>query len=130
MVTNANGQHAAMTQARVFWRDPDKFALLSLYEQRISRKLQRNEARLHALQAERKAALEAALEQAALLAQLAESTKETYDPAPDFAHLAKQQNGFGFSIEEFTRLLRLKQRLALAKTHAQTAARPPLRRAA
>jgi hypothetical protein len=118
--------HAAMTQARVFWRNPEKFALLSLYEQRISRKLERNEARLKTLQAERKAALEAALEQAAQLAQLAESSNQTYDPAPDFAHLAKQQNGFGFSVEEFTRLLRLKQRLAQFKN----ASRPPSRRAA
>jgi hypothetical protein len=118
--------HAAMTQARVFWRNPEKFALLSLYEQRISRKLERNEARLKALQTERKAALEAALEQAAQLAQLAESSNQTYDPAPDFAHLAKHQNGFGFSVEEFTRLLRLNQRLA----HFKNASRPPSRRAA
>ena len=118
--------HAAMTQARVFWRDPDKFALLSLYEQRISRKMERNEARLKALQTERRAALESALEEATLLAELAESNHETYDPAPDFAHLAKQQNGFGFSIEEFTRLLNLKQRLA----HFKTPARPSSRRAA
>jgi hypothetical protein len=94
-----------MTQARVFWRNPEKFALLSLYEQRISRKLQRNEARLYALQAERKAALEAALEEAALLAELAESNKQTYDPTPDFAHRAKHQNGFAFSTDEIHRLL-------------------------
>jgi hypothetical protein len=97
--------HAAMTQARVFWRNPEKFALLSLYEQRISRKLQRNEERLKTLQAERKAALEAALEEAALLAELAESNKQTYDPTPDFAHRAKHQNGFAFSTDEIHRLL-------------------------
>ena len=112
--------HAAMTQARVFWRDPDKFALLSLYEQRISRKLQRNEDRLKTLQTERKSALESALEEATLLAELAESNHETYHPTPDFAHRAKHQNGFAFSTEEIHRLLtrhrQLKQ-LRNAKIH-------------
>jgi IS30 family transposase len=107
-----------MTHARAFWRNPQKFALLSLCEQRISRKLQRNEERLRALQSERKAALE----QAAILADLAKNKRELYDPAPDLAHLARTENGFGFSIEEFTRLLRRKQQL--------TAVRAPLRKAA
>ncbi len=118
--------HAAMTQARVFWRNPEKFALLSLYEQRISRKLERNETRLRVLQTERKAALEQALEEAAILAELAESKGQTYDPAPDLAHRARTQNGFAFSTEEFTRLLRRKQLLSNPKI----AARPNLRRAA
>lgn len=45
--------HAAMTTARTFWRNPEKFALLTIYEQRISRKVQRNEERLRALQSDR-----------------------------------------------------------------------------
>jgi hypothetical protein len=94
-----------MTQARVFWRNPEKFALLSLCEQRISRKLQHNETRLRILQTERKAALQQALEEAAILAELAESKKETYDPSPDFAHHARTQNGFGFSTDEIHRRL-------------------------
>jgi len=58
--------HAAMTQARVFWHNPEKFALLTIYEQRISRKVGRNEERLRNLQKERKsAALEAAPQSAA-----------------------------------------------------------------
>jgi hypothetical protein len=116
--------HAAMTQARVFWRDPNKFALLSLYEQRISRKLERNEARLKALQTERKAALEAALEEAVLLAELAESNNETYDPTPDFAHRANHQNGFAFSPEQIHLALARKRRLIAlrrpAKKHSDT----------
>jgi hypothetical protein len=111
--------HAAMTQARVFWRNPEKFALLSLYEQRISRKLQHNEARLRALQTDRKAALEQALEEARLLAELAESIGKIYHPAPDFEH----RIGFGFSLPEFTRQLDLKRRLHSLKIR-------PLRRAA
>jgi len=46
--------HAAMTQARVFWNNPETFALLTTYEQRISRKVQRNEERLRTLQTDRK----------------------------------------------------------------------------
>jgi hypothetical protein len=103
--------HAAMTQARVFWRNPEKFALLSLYEQRISRKLQRNEARLRALQNERKAALRQALEEAAILAQQAEEKGETYDSTP---------NGFGFSTTEFTNLLDRHRRLQAAKISLKT----------
>jgi hypothetical protein len=112
--------HAAMTQARVFWRNPEKFALLSLYEQRISRKLQRNEQRLKALQTERKAALEAALEQARILAEAAESERQTCHPAE---HLPTP-NGFGISNEEFTRQLNLKRRLhaiSTSKNHRKAA---------
>jgi hypothetical protein len=54
-VETANTQlHAAMTQTRTFWRNPEKFALLTLYEQRISRKVLKNEDRLRAIQADRK----------------------------------------------------------------------------
>jgi hypothetical protein len=103
--------HAAMTQARVFWRNPEKFALLTVYEQRISRKIQRNEERLHALQAARKAALQQALEEAQLLADLAGTKGETYGPACDF-FIA---NGFEFSAVEISRLLDRNQRLAAAR---------------
>jgi hypothetical protein len=116
--------HAAMTQARVFWRNPEKFALLSLYEQRISRKLERNESRLRTLQTERKAALEAALEEAAILAELAESKNETYDPAPDFAHRAQHQNGFGFSTDQIHLLLARKRR-QIASRQPHSAAQKP-----
>ena len=74
--------HAAMTQARVFWRNPEKFALLTIYEQRISRKIQRNEERLRILQTERKSAFNQALEEAQLLAQLAQSKGEPLRPRP------------------------------------------------
>ena len=108
--------HAAFTQARTFWRNPEKFALLSIYEQRISRKIQRNEARLYALQAERKAALEQALEDARLLAEAAESEGHPYDPAPDLT----TRHGFAFSPPEFARLLDRHRRLTRARL-AQTA---------
>ena len=81
--------HAAMTTARTFWRNPEKFALLSIYEQRISRKLLRNEQRLLALQAARKA-------EAAELA----AAPQPATPAPQTA--ASAANGFAFSTPETT----------------------------
>jgi hypothetical protein len=99
--------HAAMTQARVFWRNPEKFALLSL-------------------QTERKAALEAALEEAAILAELAESKNETYDPAPDFAHRAQHQNGFGFSTDQIHLLLARKRRQIASRQPHSAAQKPHL----
>ncbi len=99
--------HAAFTQARTFWRTPEKFALLTLYEQRIARRVQRNEQRLHALQAARRAAFEQALREAELLAEEARSRNQPYDPAPDFP----RQNGFAFSPAEITRQLERRRRL-------------------
>jgi hypothetical protein len=110
--------HAALTQARVFWRSPEKFALLSIYEQRISRKIQRNEERLHALQTARQAALQQALEEARLLAERAEAKGEIYHPAPDFPNT----NGFAFSTTEFHRLLDRHRRLFEARAWQRKAA--------
>ena len=61
--------HAAFTQARVFWRNPEKLSNLSPQNgcvrnangRRISRKIQRNEERPRTLQNERKAAFNQAL---------------------------------------------------------------------
>ena len=112
--------HAALTQARTFWRNPEKFALLSIYEQRISRKIQRNEERLHALQSARKAALEQASKKPALLADLPESKGKSYDPAPDFA----SSRGFAFSPAGFCRALDRHRSLTEAKIPAATPKRP------
>ena len=119
--------HAAFTQARTFWRNPEKFALLSIYEQRISRTIQRNEARLYALQAERKAALEQALEEARLLAELAESQSEP--------HETTLPNGFAFSLPDFLQKLDRHRRLHRARNpepplKSRGQAAPPLQRAA
>jgi hypothetical protein len=60
------------------------FSPLPPCEQRISRTIERNMAELRTLRAERKAAREQALEEALLLAQLAQSKGEKYDAAADF----------------------------------------------
>ena len=74
----------AMSQARTWLARSDKFQLLALYEGRINRTIERNMAELRTLRAERKAALDQALEEAQVLAQHAQSKGETYDPARDF----------------------------------------------
>src|ERR1700733_7048777 len=60
----------ALADARTFQAQANQFQLLTIYEQRINRNLQRNLKQLHELQAERKAQRERALEEAKLLAQL------------------------------------------------------------
>jgi hypothetical protein len=75
--------HAAMTQARVFWRNPEKFALLSLYEQRISRKVLKNEERLRAIQTERKATQ---------MAEAAAEKKAQPAPKPQMASVVRMPN--------------------------------------
>jgi len=60
---------AAWTAARVYKLEAKNLELLSIYEQRLNRTLQKNLAELKALQAERKAERRAAFDEAALLAQ-------------------------------------------------------------
>ena len=54
--------HAALTAARTFTREAKSIELLTLYEQRINRSLQKNLALLQQLQATRKAERRAAME--------------------------------------------------------------------
>src|SRR5271169_1647713 len=61
---------AALTTAHVFTQESKQLQLLTLYEQRINRSLQKNLAMLHSLQATRKADHEAAMKEAAALLQL------------------------------------------------------------
>ena len=88
---------------------------LALYANRIQRAIERNTARLEALQSERKAAFAAAQEEAVLLTQLAESKGETYDPAPDFPP-SEPCGGFVYSAAEIHRLIARSNRLDVAKT--------------
>src|SRR6202050_2051279 len=73
-----------LIQARTWLAQSGNFQLLALYEQRIHRAIERNMAQLRTLRAERQAAHKQALEEAQLLAQLAYSKGEKYDPARDF----------------------------------------------
>ena len=104
----------AFAKARIWLSDPKNRTLLSLYEQRIKRKELQTMALLRQLQQERRAALQQAVEEAALLAQLAASKGESFDIARDLPHLTHYPQ-FDFSSSEIARLVLHAQRLAEAR---------------
>ena len=108
----------ALADARTFVDDPARFQLLTIYERRIHSNMTKSLTQLVELQASRRAleanqnALRAqALEEARLLAQLAEMEGIPCDPATDFP----DQNGFLFSTVEITHRIRRITRLKAAK---------------
>jgi hypothetical protein len=112
-----------LLQARTWLDKNDNFLLLALYEQRISRTIERNMAELRTLRAERKAAREQALEEAVLLSQLAESKGEKYDAAADFPPELLGTNSV-FSGAAITLLIARNQRLNEARDYAKTRVNP------
>src|ERR1700677_1989766 len=74
----------ALQQAKTWLADGKNIQLLSLYEQRIQRSIERNMAALCTLRAERLAARQQAVEEATLLSQLAKSKGETYHAPADY----------------------------------------------
>jgi hypothetical protein len=101
---------SALTQAQTYLDHAREIQLLTAYAGRIARSLAKTKAELTALQAERKRAHAQALEEALLLAQLAKSKGEIYNPDAD-----PSQNGFGFSTAEIYRLLDRNSRLEQAR---------------
>ena len=101
---------AALTSAHVFTLESKELQLLTLYEQRLNRAVQKNLALLQSLQAARKAEREAAMKEAATLLQLSEMKGLEYQPA---------QDGFAFSASEIhaaiDRQYRLQQRGKIVK---------------
>jgi hypothetical protein len=104
----------ALSRARTWVDKGANFQLLALYEQRIHRAIEKNMAQLRTLRAERKAACQQALEEAQLLAQLAYSKGEKYDPASDFPP-ELLQIGSDFSSAAISRLIDRNQRLSEAR---------------
>ena len=101
---------AAFAQGRTWLAEARNLNLLTLYESRIQRRFEKNMAELRRLQAERKAALAAAIEEAALLSHAAESKGESYNLAEAF-----QLRNFEFSTVEITRMVSRWRRLIEAK---------------
>jgi hypothetical protein len=87
---------AALAQGRTWVEQAKNLQLLTTYEQRIRRSVEKNMAELRGLQAERKAAVEQAEKEARVLVQLAEAEGGDYDPASDFPP-ESQPVGFVFS---------------------------------
>jgi hypothetical protein len=108
----------AFSQARSWLAKGENFLLLSLYEQRIHRAIEKNMAQLRTLRAERQSARKQALEEVQLLAQLAKSKGEKYNPANDFPP-ELLQIGSDFSSASLSRLINRNQRLNEARHYAE-----------
>ena len=109
----------AISQAKTWLADGRDIQLLSLYQQRIQRSVERNMAELRTLRAERLAARQQAVEEAVLLSQLAKSKGETYQIAADFP-----SRQFVFSSAEIEPLIGRKQRLDEARALRKTPINP------
>jgi hypothetical protein len=123
----------ALDTADAFLREAKQLQLLTLYEQRINRAIQKNMDQLRALQTERKAESKQQMDEAMLLAQLSLSKGMPYDPAIDFpaigracalAALSPQESGqrrqplvsgFVYSSAEINRAIDRNNRLNEAK---------------
>ncbi len=98
---------AALTTAHVFTKEAKQLQLLTLYEQRINRSLQKNLAMLQSLQAARNAARDAAMQEAIALLKLSEMRGLEYVPAND---------GFPFSNAQIHAAIDRQRRLQRAST--------------
>jgi hypothetical protein len=94
--------HAALTAAKVFQEESKQLQLLTLYEQRINRNIQKNLATLQALQAARLAKRETEMKEAKKLLQLSEMKGLPYEPIKD---------GFVFSNAEIHAAIDKERRL-------------------
>src|SRR5215469_7357850 len=70
----------ALAASRTFLEQANAFNLLSGYESKIMRALEKHQAQLKSLQTERRAAYEKAVEPATQFVELAEAMEETYEP--------------------------------------------------
>ena len=104
----------AFAQAVVWLKEGNKLALLTLYEGRIQRRVEKNLATLRQLQQDRKAALQQAVEEAELLAQLAASKGETFDIERDFPRETLPPQ-FVSSLPKIARIVAHRRRLAAAR---------------
>jgi hypothetical protein len=119
-VTSGNAEvDTALAQARVWISKGGNLQLLGLYESRIQRRFEKNMAEIRTLQAERKASLEQALEEADLLCQLAESKGEQAEPS-QFISVAR----FDFSSTDITRLVLRRRALREARKKFQDPRKP------
>jgi hypothetical protein len=109
---------AALAEGQTWVEQARNIQLLSLYEQRIRRAIEKNTAEFKAMQIERKAAHAQAQHQAILLAREAQSEGRVYDPASDFTP-APDHGGFVYSSSEITRILDRAQRLRRAQSLAE-----------
>jgi hypothetical protein len=104
---------AAFAQGQTWIAHAHELHLLTTYENRIRRSVEKNTTELRALQTERKAAVAKAEEEARLLVQLAEAEGGDYEPADDFPP-ESQPLGFVFSRAAIQHQIDRNRRLGLA----------------
>jgi hypothetical protein len=104
----------ALVRGQTWLSSGKELERIALYAQRIQRRLEKNLAMLRQLQADRKAALEKAVEEASALAELAEKAGKSYDPAKEFPREFLPAN-FDFSTPEITRMIAHRRGLKQAK---------------
>jgi hypothetical protein len=92
----------ALAASRTFLEQANAFKLLSGYESKIMRTMEKHQAQLKTLQTERKTAYEKAVEQATEFVELAKAMEETYEPGEDFTP-ASAYGGFAFCQDEIDR---------------------------
>ena len=121
-----SGHHevdASLVAAKTFEEQSHRLALLTLYEGRLRRTLEKDLAALKALQAERKLKYERAADDATAFARYAASRAETYDPGDDFKPAA-DWGGFIFSEPNLIRRHDRKFRLEAAREFCRTGRDP------
>jgi hypothetical protein len=94
----------AFSQARGWIQEARNLNLLTIYEQRIQRSVDKNTAQLKAIQAERKEQAREAMRQAKLFYQLAEAEGRPYDPESYFSFAPEVRESV-FSTPEVVREL-------------------------
>jgi hypothetical protein len=97
--------HAALTAAKTFQANSKYLELLTLYEQRLNRGIEKNLAQLQALQATRKAERQEQIQEAGKLLQVSQSKGLAYEPVKD---------GFVFSNEQIHAAVDRERRLKRA----------------
>ena len=92
----------AFAHARTWFQDAHNFHLLTIYEQRIQRAIEKNMAHLKSLQAERKAEAKEAMEQAKRFYELTQAQGKPYQPEAYFPTVPERRESV-FSNAEVAR---------------------------
>jgi hypothetical protein len=124
MNTGDDAVDSCLAEGKVWKEQAHNLILLSLYETRFRRAVEKDMAALDALQTKRKEAYTQAQNEAIRLAQLAASQGEEYDPGDDFVP-ASAYGEFVFSTPDLLRVLDRRNRVARAWQYEKRPSAPP-----
>jgi hypothetical protein len=111
MNTGDDAVDSCLAEGQVWKEQAKNLMLLSLYETRMRRAIEKDMAALQAMQTQRKASYSRAQDEAIRLLQLALSEDEDYDPGDDFLP-ASAHGQFVFSAPGLLRVIDRKNRLS------------------